>query len=105
MLFVLAGFTITVALNESQLSITVAAPDNFLNDTKGLLGVFNKDPSDDLTPADGSAPLSTNATEKEIFNQFGETCKLSSLNHKLNTRINKISHKQKWVSTLVLNQI
>ena len=75
-LFVLAGFTITVALNESQLSITVAAPDNFLNDTKGLLGVFNKDPSDDLTPADGSAPLATNATEKIIFYKFGETCKL-----------------------------
>ena len=87
MLFVLPGFTITVALNESQLSITVAAPDNFLNDTKGLLGVFNKDPSDDLTPADGSAPLATNATEKTIFYKFGETCKLPSLNHKLCTRI------------------
>ncbi|KAK2167507.1 hypothetical protein NP493_1273g01022 [Ridgeia piscesae] len=72
-----SGFTITVALNESQLSITVAAPDNFLNDTKGLLGVFNKDPSDDLTPADGSAPLATNATEKTIFYKFGETWRIN----------------------------
>jgi len=104
MLFVLPGFTITVALNESQLSITVAAPDNFLNDTKGLLGVFNKDPSDDLTPADGSAPLAKNATEKTIFYKFGETCKLPSLNHKLCTRINQISRKGKWMSTLVLNK-
>ena len=79
-LFVLPGFTITVALNESQLAITVAAPDNFLNDTKGLLGVFNKDPSDDLTPADGSEPLATNATEKTIFYKFGETCKLPWFN-------------------------
>ncbi|KAK2167442.1 hypothetical protein NP493_1275g00055 [Ridgeia piscesae] len=73
-----SGFTITVALNESQLSITVAAPDSFLNDTKGLLGVFNKDPSDDLTPADGSAPLLTNATEKTIFYKFGETWRIDA---------------------------
>ena len=66
-----------MGLNESQLSVTVAAPDDYLNETKGLLGVFNKDPSDDLTPADGSTPLNiSTATEKTIFFKFGETCKL-----------------------------
>ena len=75
-LFAFSGFTITVGLNESQLSITVAAPDDYLNETKGLLGVFNKDPSDDLTPADGSTPLNISASEKTIFFKFGETCKL-----------------------------
>ena len=46
------------------------------NKTMGLLGVFNKDPSDDLTPANGGAPLNTNtSSEKTIYFQFGETCK------------------------------
>jgi len=74
---VTSGFTITVGLNSSQLDITVAAPDKYLNQTKGLLGVFNKDPSDDLTPADGTPPLDTaTANEKMIFHKFGETCEL-----------------------------
>ena len=71
----ISGFSITVGLNQSQLSITVAAPDDYLNQTMGLLGVFNKDPSDDLTPASGSALNVSTATEKTIFYQFGETCK------------------------------
>jgi len=75
--FLISGFSITVGLNASQLDITVAAPDKFLNQTLGLLGVFNKDPSDDLTPANGAPPLNTTtATEKMIFHEFGETCKL-----------------------------
>jgi len=82
-LFVPSGFTITVSLNESQLAITVAAPDSFLSDTKGLLGVFNKNTSDDLTPADGSPPLSEDANETTIFYKFGETCKLPCLNRDL----------------------
>ncbi|KAI0230808.1 hypothetical protein LSAT2_018833 [Lamellibrachia satsuma] len=74
------GFTITVGLNESQLSVTVAAPDDYLNETKGLLGVFNKDPSDDLTPADGSTPLNiSTATEKTIFFKFGETWRIDMI--------------------------
>ena len=71
----ISGFSITVGLNQSQLSITVAAPDDYLNQTMGLLGVFNKDPSDDLTPASGTALNVSTATEKTIFYQFGETCK------------------------------
>ena len=55
----------------------MAAPDKYVNQTLGLLGVFNKDPSDDLTPANGSPPLNiTTATEKMIFHEFGETCEL-----------------------------
>ena len=73
----ISGFSITVGLNQSQLSITVAAPEDYVNLTMGLLGVFNKDRSDDLTPANDLAPLNiSTATEKTIYNQFGETCKL-----------------------------
>ena len=62
-------------MKESQLSVTVGAPDKFLGQTAGLLGVFNKDPLDDLTPANGAAPLNTNSSsEKTIFFEFGETC-------------------------------
>ena len=71
-----SGFALTVGLNASQLAITVAAPDKFLNKTAGLLGVFNKDPSDDLTPANGAPALDKSATERKIFTDFGETCEL-----------------------------
>lgn len=65
-----------MGLNASQLAITVAAPDKFLNQTTGLLGVFNKDLSDDLTPANGAPALDKSATERKIFTDFGETCEL-----------------------------
>ena len=71
-----SGFALTVGLNASQLAITVAAPDKFLNKTTGLLGVFNKDLSDDLTPANGAPALDKSATERKIFTDFGETCEL-----------------------------
>ena len=72
---VVLGFSLTIKVKEAQLSVTVGAPDKFLGQTTGLLGVFNKDQSDDLTPANGGAPLNTNSSsEKTIFFEFGETC-------------------------------
>ena len=63
-------------MREGQLSSTVGAPSKFMDQTMGLLGVFNQDPSDDLTPANGGPPLNTNtSSEKTIFFEFGETCK------------------------------
>jgi len=39
------------------------------------MGIFNSDPSDDLTPAGGGAALNANdSSEREIFSEFGETC-------------------------------
>ena len=35
---------------------------------------MNGDPNDDLLPANGIVALNSNASEKTIFNEFGETC-------------------------------
>ena len=49
-------------------------PPPFVNNTKGLLGVWNRDPNDDLQTPDGNI-LSPNATMREIYYEFGEKCK------------------------------
>ena len=61
-------------MNAEQLDITVGAPPEFMNKTRGLMGVFNSDPNDDLLPADGGAVLKSNASERDIFSKFGQTC-------------------------------
>ena len=63
-------------MSVEQLDITVGAPDDFKENTKGLMGVFNGDPTDDLQPPDENVlPLSNSSSEKTIFNEFGEKCK------------------------------
>ena len=58
-----------------QLDITVGAPAEFVNKTRGLMGRFNKDPDDDLQPANGGPPLNASASsERDIFTIFGQTC-------------------------------
>ena len=49
-------------------------PEIYQNNTKGLLGVWNGNPDDDLTNSDGVI-LDSNSTLREIHVQFGETCK------------------------------
>ena len=62
-------------MKAEQLDITVGAPSEFNNKTKGLMGVFNGDPSDDMLPADGGVPLNRNtSSERDIFTKFGQTC-------------------------------
>ena len=70
------GFSLTIGVSAEQLDITVGAPDTFINKTKGLMGVFNGDATDDLLPpGDNALPLSNSSTEKTIFYDFGERCK------------------------------
>ena len=69
------GFTLAIGVKAEQLDITVGAPSKFNNKTKGLMGVFNGDPSDDMLPADGGVALNRNtSSEREIFTKFGQTC-------------------------------
>ena len=56
----------------SDILITVS--DEYFNRTRGLLGQFNRDSSDDLRPANSSAPLPLNSSLEMIHYQFGLTC-------------------------------
>ena len=70
-----AGFALTIGVSAEQLDITVGASDKFKNNTKGLMGVFNGDPNDDLLPpGENSVALANSSTEKTIFTDFGEHC-------------------------------
>ena len=73
--YLAAGFTLAVGVKAEQLDHTVGAPSEFKNKTRGLMGIFNSDPSDDLTPAGGGAALKAiGSSERDIFSKFGETC-------------------------------
>ena len=71
-----AGFTLTIGVTSQQLDITVGASEQFKEQTKGLMGVFNGDPTDDLLPpGENARPLANSSSEKSIFEDFGELCK------------------------------
>ena len=64
-----------IGINAEQLDITVGAPSTFKGNTKGLMGVFNDDPTDDLLPpGENAVALSNSSSEKTIFKEFGERC-------------------------------
>ena len=55
--------------------LIVSLPDSFRNLTRGLMGLFNGDASDDLLPKDGSIPLPLDSSLQMIHEEFGLTCK------------------------------
>jgi len=57
--------------------LRVAPPAEAMRRTRGLLGNFNGDPSDDLIPRMASEPIPATSTLEEIHNQFGLTCEFS----------------------------
>ena len=64
------GLSITML---NQLDIIVNIPFEFLDNTKGLLGVYNSNSTDDLQTPTGNT-LSSNSSEKTIYFDFGEKC-------------------------------
>ncbi|KAI0210407.1 Mucin-like protein [Lamellibrachia satsuma] len=75
-----SGFSLTIGVSAEQLDITVGASDKFKNNTKGLMGVFNGDSTDDLLPPGKNAlPLSNSSSEKTIFNEFGEKWRIDAV--------------------------
>ncbi|KAI0235226.1 Mucin-like protein, partial [Lamellibrachia satsuma] len=75
-----SGFSLTIGVSAEQLDITVGASDKFKGSTKGLMGVFNDDPSDDLLPpGENAVPLSNSSSEKTIFTEFGELWRIQSI--------------------------
>ena len=59
--------------------LLVGLPDTFSGETRGLMGNFNGDTSDDLVPKNSNESLPTNSSLQEIHD-FGITCKELSLN-------------------------
>ena len=56
-------------------SLLVSLPDTYQQGTKGLLGVYNGDTSDDLLPKYSEIPLPPNSSLSDIHREFGLTCK------------------------------
>ena len=64
--------------NEIFSILIVNLPQEFKEkNTRGLMGSFNGNTSDDLLPRLGQVPLSLNASLREIHEQFGLTCKFN----------------------------
>ena len=70
-----SGTSIQVTERNGIISdILITVSNEYLNRTRGLLGQFNQDSSDDLRPADSSVPLPLNSSLERIHYQFGLTC-------------------------------
>ena len=65
----------TRAENGFLSALAVVLPPSFLGNTKGLLGVYNGNASDDLLPDGGITPLSNDTSPERIHELFGLTCK------------------------------
>ncbi len=67
-----AGGSLSVTLDNSFLGIAVELSENFRNQTRGLMGVFNGDGSDDFTLPNGTV---LDISQEENIYQFGLECK------------------------------
>ena len=67
------GISVTVNISVGILHYTIAIPETFRGETRGLLGNFNNNSTDDLKSPNGTLYKADN--EKEIF-MFGESCKI-----------------------------
>ncbi|EDV29249.1 uncharacterized protein TRIADDRAFT_51362 [Trichoplax adhaerens] len=71
-----SGTSLEVTVLPGLISIAVNAPASLQGNSKGLLGVWNGNMNDDFTRPDGSKIL-INATEFEIYYDFGEKWKIN----------------------------
>ena len=68
------GVAVSVGVSGDIPNIVVSLPQDFRGETRGLMGNFNGDDTDDLIFFNGTM-LSSDASEREIFD-FGQSCKL-----------------------------
>ncbi|XP_031569003.1 uncharacterized protein LOC116303577 [Actinia tenebrosa] len=90
------GISVKMTDVKDSLAILLAAPERFKNKTRGLLGVWNDDPEDDLTTPTGRV-LPTNATGRMLHSEFGQkwqvTESTSLFTYKEGESINTFSNK------------
>lgn len=65
---------VNVTVSVGLLHMSLGMPDEHKDNVIGLLGNFNDDPSDDYIPQNSNTPLPANASERDIFFDFGQTC-------------------------------
>uniref|UniRef100_S4R5G7 VWFD domain-containing protein n=1 Tax=Petromyzon marinus TaxID=7757 RepID=S4R5G7_PETMA len=72
-----SGISLNVSSVSGALNFITSLQESFINRTKGLLGVFNKDPTDDFQASNGTV-LRFNGSnvppESQIYYSFGITC-------------------------------
>ena len=62
-------------MHAERFDISVGAPTTYIGLTKGLLGVYNGNTSDDLLPnIANKTALHPSSNDSYIFSNFGETC-------------------------------
>ena len=67
-----------VSVSGRMLSLQSVIPLSFLSQTRGLLGVYNGNPNDDLTTPSGTV-LPPDSSWEDIHYKFGMLCKASLL--------------------------
>ncbi|XP_059170016.1 mucin-4-like [Physella acuta] len=73
------GFSFEVYVGMENLEFAINVPNSYQNKTKGLLGVFNKDPKDDFTLPDGTVLTEEQTnTERKISENFGNRWTVST---------------------------
>ena len=70
-----SGISVEVQLLTEMLAVTFSAPDTYKGNTKGLLGTWNDNMTDDFMRPNGTY-LDISASESNIFYSFGQLCKL-----------------------------
>lgn len=75
--FILTGVAVKIGASSNQLDIMLIVGQNYSQvGNRGLFGVHNGDPSDDLTTPEGAIISSNRSEDLElIHNEFGEKCK------------------------------
>lgn len=68
-----SGISVSFASVSKTLAIAFDGPNEFKNRTRGLLGTWNDDPSDDFMAPDGTL-LPADASPQKIHYEFGLKC-------------------------------
>ena len=77
---------VTAGLNLLSVEVSYSQRSNISSvTTAGLLGIFDTIKDNDLTPPEG-APLGKDATESDIYYEFGQQCKYWQIDLQNNDR-------------------
>ena len=76
----ISGASIIVTNENLMLSVVVGMTEAMKGNTRGLMGVYNGDPSDDLTFPNGTVQDADAAKSDEAVFDFGNSCRFFKFN-------------------------